>query len=121
MKLRALTLCICFLAGAAARAQSRNLQIYWIDVEGGAATLIIGPSGQALLVDTGWPGDRDAKRIAETAHAAGLAKIDFLMITHYHSDHVGGLPALASLIPIGKFYDHGDSIEASSEPGGQLY
>jgi hypothetical protein len=43
------------------------------------------------------------------------------MITHYHSDHVGGLPALASLIPIGKFYDHGDSIEASSEPGGQLY
>ena len=98
-------------------AQSRTLDIYWIDVEGGAATLIVSPSGQSLLVDTGFPaqGDRDPKRIFEAAQAAGLKKIDMLVITHYHGDHVGGVAALAKLIPIDKFYDHGDSIEPSPQ------
>src|ERR1700732_4409926 len=75
----------------------RTLDIYWIDVEGGAATLIIAPSGESLLVDTGFPGneDRDAKRIAATAMAVGLTRIDNLVITHFHGDHVGGLAALA--------------------------
>jgi len=97
--------------------QTRNLDIYWIDVEGGAATLIVSPSGQSLLVDTGFPaqGDRDPKRIFEAAQAAGLKKIDMLEITHYHLDHVGGVPALAKLIPIDQFYDHGDSIEPSPQ------
>jgi beta-lactamase superfamily II metal-dependent hydrolase len=35
-------------------AQPQNLEIYWIDVEGGAATLIVPPSGQSMLIDTGW-------------------------------------------------------------------
>src|ERR1051326_340880 len=74
--------------------QSGNLAIYWIDNEGGAATLIVGPSGQSLLVDTGNPGpgseDRDAKRILEAARMAGLSRIDMLLTTHFHSDHVGG-------------------------------
>jgi len=104
-------------------AQSRNLDIYWIDTEGGAATLIVTPSGQSLLADTGNPGpaDRDPKRIADVAKMAGLAKIDILFTTHFHSDHVGGAPALAKLIPIGKYYDHGDSIEANTPPGAKLF
>jgi competence protein ComEC len=99
-------------------AKSANLEIYWIDVEGGAATLIVSPSGQSLLVDTGNPSptDRDAKRIFETAQAAGLKQIDGLITTHYHGDHVGGLVALSKLIPIQKFYDHGDSAEAAMNP-----
>ncbi len=95
-------------------AHARNLDIYWIDVEGGAATLIVTPTGQSLLVDTGWavPDDRDAKRIFRVAQKAGVKKIDYLVVTHYHGDHVGGVPALAKLIPIEHFLDHGDSVEA---------
>ena len=93
-------------------AQSRNLEIYWIDVEGGAATLIVSPSGESMLVDTGFEvGDRDAKRIYAATQQAGLKKIDYLVISHYHGDHVGGLPALSKMIPIGKFYGRGDEIE----------
>src|SRR5215469_13110311 len=101
-----------------AQPRSKNLDIYWIDTEGGGATLMVTPSGQAMLVDTGNPGpdDRDPKRIFEAAKAIGLEKIDILLITHYHGDHVGGAPALSRMIPIVKFYDHGDSIEAGNGP-----
>jgi competence protein ComEC len=94
-------------------AASRNLQIYWIDAEGGAATLIVSPSGQSLLVDTAnrTPDDRDARRIYAAAQKAGLRKIDFLLTTHFHSDHIGGMAALAKMIPIGMYLDHGESVE----------
>ena len=109
--MRAWLLAILFTAmlGAA----PKSLEIYWIDVEGGAATLIISPTGESLLVDTGnpRPDDRDAKRVAAAAKEAGLVKLDYVMISHFHGDHVGGLEALAKLIPIGKLLDHGDSVE----------
>src|SRR5450755_2951133 len=110
----------------ALQAQSGNLNIYWVDVEGGGATLIVTPEGQSLLVDTGnpTPDDRDAKRIFAATQTAGLKKIDYLLITHFHGDHVGGAPALAKLIPIEHFLDHGDSIEAAdprSGPAWQAY
>jgi beta-lactamase superfamily II metal-dependent hydrolase len=94
-------------------AASRNLEIYWIDAEGGAATLIVSPSGESLLVDTAnrTPDDRDAKRIFAAAQQAGLHKIDMLLTTHFHSDHIGAMPALAKLIPIGLYMDHGESVE----------
>src|SRR5215467_3283678 len=95
-------------------AAAPNLDIYWVDVEGGGATLIVSPSGESLLIDTGWrKDDRDAKRIYQVAsQEAGLKKIDYLIITHYHADHVGGVGALSKLIPIGRFFDHGDTVEA---------
>ena len=93
-------------------AQSRNLEIYWIDVEGGAATLIVSPSGESMLIDTGFEvDDRDAKRIYAATQHAGLKKIDDLVISHYHADHVGGLSALSKMIPIGRFFGRGDEIE----------
>jgi len=86
----------------------RTFDIYFIDVEGGAATLIVTPAGQSLLIDTGFPGERDAGRIAKVAlEVAGLKQIDHCVITHWHRDHVGGVPALAKLIPIKNYYDHG--------------
>jgi beta-lactamase superfamily II metal-dependent hydrolase len=113
---RSLLFFVWFAAAALASAQSRNLDIYWIDVEGGAATLIVTPGGQSLLVDTGNPvaDDRDAKRILEAAKMAGLMKIDYLLTTHFHGDHVGGVAALAKMISIGAFLDHGDTIETQN-------
>lgn len=97
----------------------KPLDIYFIDVEGGQATLIVSPSGQSMLVDTGWPGfdNRDADRIAAAAKLAGVNQIDYVVITHYHSDHVGGVPQLASKMKIGTFVDHGPNREASDETG----
>jgi beta-lactamase superfamily II metal-dependent hydrolase len=91
-----------------------NLRIYFIDVEGGAATLIVSPSGESLLADTGnpLPDDRDAKRIYAATQQAGLKKIDYLVTTHFDGDHSGGVAALVKMIPIANFYDHGDTTEA---------
>jgi len=94
-------------------AASRPLQVYFIDVEGGQATLFVSPSGQSMLIDTGWPdhNGRDAKRIVAAAHDAGIHQIDYLVTTHYHADHVGGVPQLAALMPIRNFVDHGPPVK----------
>src|SRR5579871_4876737 len=99
-----------WLSQNAARAAG-SLQIYWIDVEGGGATLVVSPSGEAMLVDVGNPppaGERDTKRIYQAIQLAGLKKINYLFITHYDGDHVGGVLPLSKMIHIEKFVDHGD-------------
>src|SRR5580692_1625130 len=93
----------------------KPLEIYFVDVEGGQSTLFVTAEGQSLLIDTGWPGNagRDADRIVAAAKKAGLSKIDFVLLTHYHVDHAGGVPQLFARIPVGAFIDHG----ANREPG----
>jgi beta-lactamase superfamily II metal-dependent hydrolase len=100
-------------AAIALQGAPKDLEIYWIDAEGGAATLIVSPSGESMLVDTAnrTPDDRDAKRILAAAQQAGLKKIDILLTTHFHGDHIGAMPALEKLIPISMYMDHGDSVE----------
>jgi competence protein ComEC len=97
-----------------------DLQIYAIDVEGGKSTLYVSPSGQSMLVDAGYAGNggRDASRILAAAHAAGISQIDYLVISHYHADHVGGVPELATRIPIRNFVDHGKNFEGVKDNGG---
>jgi competence protein ComEC len=85
-----------------------GLSIYWIDVEGGGATLVVTPEKESVLIDTGNPGGRDAGRIHKLAtEVAGLKQIDHVVITHFHVDHFGGLAELAALMPIGALYDKG--------------
>lgn len=95
----------------------KPLQIYCIDVEGGQATLIVSPSRQSVLIDTGWPGfdGRDADRIAAVAQRAGIKQLDYVVITHYHRDHVGGIAQLAAKIKIATFVDHGPNQENSDD------
>ena len=91
------------------RSQTETLDIYIIDVEGGEATLFVSPSGESMLVDTGWPGfdGRDADRIVEVARQAGIHQIDYLVVTHFHRDHMGGALQLAERLPIQHFVDRG--------------
>jgi competence protein ComEC len=106
-------------ASAAPPATShRALQIYFVDVEGGQSTLFVTPEGKSLLIDTGWPDNngRDADRIVAAAKLAGVSKIDFVLLTHYHTDHAGGVPQLAAKIPIGAFIDHGVNRERTDGP-----
>jgi beta-lactamase superfamily II metal-dependent hydrolase len=86
-------------------------------VEGGQATLVVSPSGESMLVDAGWPGrnGRDADRIIAAAKKAGVKKIDYLVVTHYHTDHVGGVPQLADKFPIRVYVDHGDNFETGKQ------
>jgi competence protein ComEC len=104
------------MVSSAPAAPPRTLDIYFIDVEGGAATLIVTPLGESLLIDSGFPGDRDAGRIAHVAHdVAGLQQIDHYVSTHWHRDHFGGVPKLTQLIPIKHFYDHGLPTETAAD------
>jgi competence protein ComEC len=94
----------------------KPLDIHFIDVEGGQATLLMAPSGESMLVDTGYPGfeGRDVARIEAAAKQAGVSQIDYLVVTHYHSDHVGNAAALAPRIPIRTFVDHGPTVETKN-------
>jgi len=115
-------------------AAAKTLDIYFIDVEGGQSTLLVTPAGQALLIDAGFPGSeaaharpgdprdaRDARRIAAVARDAGVTRIDYLLITHFHPDHVGGVVDLAQRMPIRTFVDHGSvAPEAEQNAPGTL-
>ena len=108
-------------AGVLATPAAGTLDIYWIDVEGGASTLIVTPQGQSVLMDAGFGGfgDRDASRIEQVVvKEARLKRLDYVVISHFHPDHVGGLAVLAKRVEIGAFVDHGESVEkdASGAP-----
>jgi len=111
------------LASAPAMAKDDALQMVSIDVEGGGGTLFVTPEGKSLLIDTGNPeqsritGDHpSSERIVAAAHQLGLKKIDTLLITHYHGDHIGGFEGLLARIPIDTVIDHGPNRETTASP-----
>lgn len=102
------------LAAACSALAAPSLRIYAIDTEGGKATLYVTPSGESMLIDTGYDGNdsRDANRIAAAAAAAGVKRINHLVITHFHKDHAGGLQQLLAKLPVDHIYDHGETVES---------
>ena len=121
--MRTLILALCaVLFSFTIAAAEKPLEIYFIDVEGGQSTLFVPPHGQSLLIDTGWGYNayRDANRIVAAAKLAHIKKIDYVLITHFHSDHVGGVPQLVSKLPVGTFIDHGENRE-NSKTSSTLY
>ena len=123
MRRAALFLIVAFAAGLPLAAQrgatpSKPLQVYVVDTEGGKAALWISPTGQSLLIDSGNPGNRDLDRIMAAVNDAGLKQIDFLLSTHYHVDHIGGMQELAKRIPIAHFIDHGPTVEEREQVQG---
>src|SRR5260370_23174570 len=98
---------------------AKNLDIYVIDVEGGKAVLLVSPTGQSMLIDAGWPASNNrtasTDRIVDAARVAGLKRIDHMVITHFDIDHIGDVPDLASKIPVGHIYDHGDMQTSNAQ------
>jgi competence protein ComEC len=112
-----LALALLLAASLRMEAQQRGLDIYFVDTEGGAATLIVSPQGESTLIDCGNPGERDAGRIYHVAHdVAGLKALDNLVITHWHLDHYGGAGPLSKLMPIRHFYDRGIPAVSNDDP-----
>src|SRR5262249_3467665 len=112
-----IVLVCCFTLFLAGTLPAQTLHIYAIDVEGGKSTLYVSPSGETMLIDAGYAdsNSRDTDRIVAAAKAAGVKRIDYLVVTHYHGDHAGGVPQLAARMPIGKIYDYGDNFDTSNE------
>jgi len=111
--MRPLCLFLLLVTSAAMAADRKTLDFTFVDTEGGQATLLVTPSGESLLIDAGFPGNngRDSDRIVAAAKKAGLKKIDYLLVTHYHLDHVGGVPEFAAKFPVGTVIDHGANNE----------
>lgn len=107
-----ITVLVTLGVSAAPLVGQQSLDMYFIDVEGGQATLYVSPTGESMLVDTGNPGERDLNRILEVLQIAGVQRIDHLLTSHYHIDHYGVLAQLVERVPVARFYDHGPSAEA---------
>ena len=100
------------LVVAGVESSNRALEVFFIDVEGGQSTLVVTPAGESLLIDAGYGAreGRDPNRIMAAVREARLSSIDYLLVTHFHNDHVGGVPELAERIPIGTFIDYGQPL-----------
>jgi len=121
MKRFFLVLLIVLIVSSYTNAARKTLDIYFIDVEGGASTLIVTPLGESMLIDSGFPEERDAQRILHVAKdVAGLSQIDHYITTHWHRDHVGGITLLARMFPVKNFYDHGIPAVLSNDIQPQL-
>ena len=108
-----------FLLGCRTRehasAANKRLDVYWIDVEGGSSVLMVTPASESVLIDSGYPGDRDADRVKKACDAAGVKKIDHMLVTHFHADHYGALADILKRIPIGNLWTRDVAHAAEKE------
>lgn len=80
-----------------------GLRVDFLDVGQGDSTLITSPEGKVILVD----GGPDYSVLRGSLATRGIRKIDLLIISHAHADHVGGLLGVVQRYPIGMVIDPG--------------
>lgn len=92
-----------------------ELRFYAIDVGQGDSSLFIFPTGESMLIDAGT--QASAKKLVRYLKQCGLKKIDVLVATHPHSDHIGGMKAVIDSFAIGEVWDsgyaHGSALQIS--------
>ncbi|MCH8245956.1 MAG: DNA internalization-related competence protein ComEC/Rec2 [Bacteroidetes bacterium] len=81
--------------------RSIYMSVTFLDVGQGDAALFFTPVGKSILVDTG-RGYSSVRSIRAHLAGRGVEKIDLLIISHFHADHVGGLDRLLREIPISR-------------------
>lgn len=113
-------LACCVATQALAGPADGRLDFYFVDVEGGAATFVVTPSGESILVDSGYPDNngRDRDRILDVVRrVAGRTVINHAVVSHWHLDHYGNHAALAAEIDIESFWDRGlpDALQEDPE------
>lgn len=95
-----------FAAASAASVQQRpTLRYYGLDVGQGDSSLFILPDGRSILIDAG--PEEAGRGVVRYLKSCGIKKIDLLIATHAHSDHIGGMRAVLSAFPVGKVWDSG--------------
>ncbi|MDZ7778501.1 MAG: MBL fold metallo-hydrolase [Gemmatimonadota bacterium] len=83
-----------------ARDTAPRMEIAFLDVGQGDATLIRSPDGRAALVDAG-PGDPTAQ-----LEALGVDRLELVVASHPHADHIGGMEAVLDAFPVGAYMDN---------------
>ncbi len=87
---------------AAPKREEGTLYVHFIDVGEADSTYIELPDGKTMLIDAGEV--ENGEDVAEYIEERGIEKIDFLVGTHPHSDHIGGFAAVVNSLDIGNVY-----------------
>jgi beta-lactamase superfamily II metal-dependent hydrolase len=84
----------------------KGLKLVFIHVGQGDATLVMGPTGKALLFDAG-PDGQGTRAILPQMQKLGVKSLEGIMVSHYHPDHIGGVDEVLAKVPTKKVYDRG--------------
>jgi len=93
-----------------------TLHIHCLDVGQGDATLIVSPTGQTMLVDAGYNGKGEDEVLPFLSNL-NMTSLDYIVATHYHADHIGGIDEVMyglSIDSIGVVYDRGWSYTTNT-------
>ena len=78
-----------------------NLKVYFIDV-GEADSTLINSNNHFMLIDAG--NNEDGEKLVKYLKSLGVSKLDYVILTHAHEDHVGGMDNIIRSFDIGSFY-----------------
>ncbi len=87
---------------ATVKSEDGLLKVHFIDVGQGDSIFIESPGGRTMLIDAGVP--EMGKKVVDYIKSLGVTKIDILVGTHPHEDHIGGMDRVIESFEIGKFY-----------------